>query len=56
MKFLAGIFYFCIGVFFIILGALLIFESGKRYMRFRRAIARLREKETKLGYEIGMIK
>jgi hypothetical protein len=43
-------------VFFIILGTLLIVESGKRYMRFRRAIARLREKETNLGYEIGMIK
>jgi uncharacterized membrane protein YidH (DUF202 family) len=56
MKFLSGIFYFCIGVFFIILGTLLIVESGKRYMRFRRAIARLREKETNLGYEIGMIK
>jgi hypothetical protein len=56
MKFLAGVSYFCAGVFFIILGALLIIESGKRYMRFRRAIAGLREKEAKLGYDIGMIK
>ena len=56
MKFLSGIFYFCAWGLFIILGALLILESGKRYMRFRRAIVRLRQKEAKLGYEIGMIK
>ena len=56
MKFLSGIFYFCVGGLFIILGAVLIVESGKRYMRFRRAIARLRQKEAKLGYEIGMVK
>ncbi len=56
MKFLPGIFYSGTGLIFIILGALLIVESGKRYMRFRRAIAKLREKEAKLGYEIGMIR
>jgi hypothetical protein len=56
LKFLSGVFYFCTGAFFIILGALLIIESGKRYIRFRRAIAGLREKEAKLGYDIGMIK
>jgi uncharacterized membrane protein YidH (DUF202 family) len=56
MKFLMGIFYFCVGASFIALGFLLIIESGKRYMRFRKAIAGLREKEAKLGYEIGMIK
>jgi uncharacterized membrane protein YidH (DUF202 family) len=38
MKFLSGVFYFCAGGLFIILGALLIVESGKRYMRFRIAI------------------
>jgi hypothetical protein len=38
------------------LGALLIIEFGKRYLRFRRAIAVLRQKEAKLGYDIGMIK
>ena len=56
MKFLSGIFYFCTGAIFIILGALLIIESGRRYIRFRKAIASLREKEEKLGYEIGKIK
>ena len=56
MKFLLGVFYFCGGGVFIILGVLLIIESGKRYVRFRRAIAALREKEAKLGYDIGMIK
>ncbi len=56
VKFLGEIFYSCVGGLFIILGTLLIVESGKRYMRFRKAVARLREKEAKLGYEIGMIK
>ena len=56
MKFLSGVFYFCTGAIFIILGALLIIESGRRYIRFRRAIASLREKEAKLGYDIGKIK
>jgi uncharacterized membrane protein YidH (DUF202 family) len=55
MKFLVGIFYFCAGVFLIVLGALLIFEAGKRYSRFRKAIHRLREKETNLGCDIGAI-
>ena len=56
LKFLGGIFYVCIAFFFIILGGLLIIEAGKRYSRFRKAIRRLRQKEAKLGYEIGMIK
>jgi surface polysaccharide O-acyltransferase-like enzyme len=56
MKFLAGVLYFCAGVFFIIIGSLLIIEAGKRYMRFRRAIVSLREREAKLGYDIGTIK
>jgi uncharacterized membrane protein YidH (DUF202 family) len=56
IKFLTGAFYFCAGVFFIILGALLIIEAGRRYMRCRRDIVRLREREAKLGYDIGTIK
>ena len=55
MKFLVGALYFCAGLFFIIIGALLIVEAGKRYLRFRKAIVRLREKEAKLGYDIGVI-
>jgi hypothetical protein len=38
------------------IGALLIIEAGKRYMRFRRAIATLREKEARLGYDTGIIR
>ncbi|MGD0918721.1 MAG: DUF202 domain-containing protein [Thermodesulfobacteriota bacterium] len=56
MKLLSGLFYFCAGTVFIILGVLLIAESARRYMRFRKAIRQLREKEAKLGYEIGMIR
>ena len=56
MKFLSGLFYFCAGVVFIILGVLLIVESARRYVHFRKAIRKLREKETKLGYEIGMVR
>jgi uncharacterized membrane protein YidH (DUF202 family) len=56
MKFLAGVFYFYVGVFFIIVGVLLIVEAGKRYIRFRKAVAKLREKEATLGYDIGIIK
>lgn len=56
MKFLSGLFYFCSGVAFIILGFLLIAESARRYVRFRKAIRKLREKETKLGCEIGMVR
>ncbi len=56
MKFLGGPLYFCFGLFFIIVGALLILEAGKRYLRFRRAVVKLREKEAKLGYDIGTIK
>jgi uncharacterized membrane protein YidH (DUF202 family) len=54
MKFLSGLLYFCAGLVFIILGVLLIAESARRYAHFRKAIRKLREKETKLGYEIGM--
>jgi cytochrome c-type biogenesis protein CcmH/NrfF len=56
MKFLSGLLYFCSGVVFIVLGFLLIAESARRYVRFRKAIQKLREKETKLGYEIGRVR
>jgi len=56
MKFLGGIFYFCVALFFIILGGLLIMESGRRYVRFKKAVRKMRQKEAKLGYEIGTIK
>jgi uncharacterized membrane protein YidH (DUF202 family) len=56
IKFLVGALYFCFGVLFIIFGALLIIEAANRYRRFRRAIARLREKEAKLGYDTGMVR
>ncbi|HVN97564.1 MAG TPA: DUF202 domain-containing protein [Syntrophorhabdaceae bacterium] len=56
MKFLGGIPYICAAGFLILLGALLILESVRRYVRFRRAVAKLRRKETKLGYDIGMTK
>ncbi len=56
IKFLTGFFYFGVGILFIILGGLLILESGRRYARFRGAIKLLRNKEAQLGYEIGKIK
>ena len=56
MKFLSGLLYFCAGLVFIILGVLFIAESARRYVHFRKAIRKLREKETKLGYEIGMVR
>jgi|SRR5664280_1153926 len=56
MKFLSGLLYFCAGVLFIIIGFLLIAESARRYVHFRKAIQKLREKETKLGSEIGMVR
>jgi uncharacterized membrane protein YidH (DUF202 family) len=56
MKFLKGLLYFCAGVAFIILGIFLITESARRYLHFKKAIRKLREKETKLGYEIGMVR
>ena len=56
MKFLSGLLYFCVGVFFIILGFLLIVEAARRYERFRKAIRKLRDKETKLGSDIGMVR
>ena len=56
MKFLSGLFYFCVGLVFIILGVLLIAESVRRYMNFRDAIRKVREKETKLGSEIGRVR
>jgi sulfite exporter TauE/SafE len=55
MKFLNGLLYFCAGVVFIVLGLLLIAESGRRYVHFRKVVRKLREKETKLGYEIGIV-
>jgi hypothetical protein len=56
IKFLAGFFYFGVGVLFIILGGLLILEAGRRYARFRKAVKLMRNKEAQLGYEIGKIK
>lgn len=56
IKFLGGLLYFCSGIIFIILGVLLIAESARRYVRFRKAIRKLREKEARLGYDIGVIK
>jgi len=56
IKLLSGILYLCIGILLMILGGLLIIESGRRYVRFRKAIRLLREKEAKLGYELGTIK
>jgi uncharacterized membrane protein YidH (DUF202 family) len=56
MKFLSGLLYFCAGIFFIILGFLLIIEAARRYKRFRKEIRIIREKETKLGAEIGMVR
>jgi hypothetical protein len=50
---LGGILYRIAGVVFMIMGGLLIVESGRRYVRFRKAIRLLREKEARLGYEIG---
>ena len=55
IKFLTGVFYFGAGFLVIILGALLIIEAGRRYMRFRRAIVRLRKSEAKLGYDTGIV-
>jgi len=56
IKFLGGIFYLCTGMLLMILGGLLIIESVRRYVRFRKAIRLLREKEAKLGYDLGTIK
>jgi uncharacterized membrane protein YidH (DUF202 family) len=56
MKFLSGLFYLCAGVAFVILGVLLIVESARRYGHFRKAIRKIREKEAKLGHEIGMVR
>ena len=56
MKFLSGLFYFCAGLVFIVLGVLLIAESARRYAHFRKAIRKIREKETKLGCDIGMVR
>ena len=56
MKFLSGLLYFCAGLIFIILGFLLIAESARRYAHFRKAIRIIREKETKLGSDIGMVR
>jgi uncharacterized membrane protein YidH (DUF202 family) len=56
MKFLSGLLYFCAGLVFIVLGVLLIAESARRYAHFRKAIRKIREKEIKLGSDIGMIR
>ena len=56
IKLLSGILYLFIGILLMILGGLLIIESGRRYVRFRKAIRLLREKEAKLGYQLGTIK
>jgi uncharacterized membrane protein YidH (DUF202 family) len=56
MKFIQGIFYFCVSVIFMVLGFLLIVESARRYVRFRKAIRDLREREAKLGYRLGRIR
>jgi hypothetical protein len=45
-----------VAVAFIILGVLLIIESARRFVHFRKVIRKLREKEAKLGYEIGMVR
>jgi uncharacterized membrane protein YidH (DUF202 family) len=55
IKFLGGIFYACTGGLFMALGCLLIVESGRRYVRFRKAIRAVREEEAKLGYKVGNI-
>ena len=56
MKFLSGLFYFCAGLVFIVLGVLLIAEAVRRYTHFRKAIRKIREKETKIGSDIGMVR
>jgi len=56
MKFLSGLLYFCAGLVFIVLGVLLIAESARRYAHFRKAIRKIREKETKVGSDIGIIR
>ena len=56
MKFLSGVYYFCAFSIFICIGVFLINESRKRCMCLRKAIAGLREKEAKLGFDIGTIK
>jgi hypothetical protein len=55
MKFIAGVVCFAFGIFFIVLGGLLIVESGRRYIRFRKAVRMLRNKEAQMGFEIGKI-
>ncbi len=55
IEFLGGLLYVCTGAFFMILGFLLIIESAKRYVRFRKAIRQLREKEASLGYDVGNV-
>jgi hypothetical protein len=56
MKFLAGVGYLVVGGCFILVGASLIIEAGRRYLRFRRAIAALREREARLGLGIGTVR
>jgi hypothetical protein len=56
IKFLGGFFYYCAGAASMILGGALIFEAARRYVRFRKAIRALREKEAELGYTVGSIR
>jgi uncharacterized membrane protein YidH (DUF202 family) len=56
MKFLNGPLYLGAGAAFVVLGVLLIVESARRYVLFRKAIRKLREKEAKLGFEIGTVR
>jgi uncharacterized membrane protein YidH (DUF202 family) len=56
MKFMEGMIYFLSGTLLVLLGWALIIESGKRYFRFRKAVAALREREAKHGCKIGLIR
>lgn len=53
VKLLEGILYASAGGLFMALGCLLIVESGRRYIRFRKEIRMVREREARLGYKIG---
>jgi hypothetical protein len=55
VKLLGGILSLVTGTCFMVLGGLLIVEAGRRYIRFRRAIRLLRQKEAELGYNIGTV-
>lgn len=55
VKLLGGVLSMATGSCFMALGGFLIFEAGKRYFRFRRAIRLLRGKEAEMGYDVGII-